>query len=65
MARWANPIVNMPAEFPNIWRHQKALVRDHAVRIALGIERDVSFDLSRSSCIGNVALAQLSHPPGT
>jgi glutathione S-transferase len=59
MDRWANPIVNMPTEFPNVWRHQKALARDPAVRTSLAIERNIHSDLSRSSCMGHVTLNQL------
>jgi glutathione S-transferase len=60
MDRWANPIVSMPSEFPNVWRHQKALARDRAVRLGLEIERNVDANLSQSSCLGHITLAQLS-----
>lgn len=39
MDRWANAIVDVPREFPHVFRHQKALAADPAVRKALAIER--------------------------
>lgn len=39
MDRWSNAIVDVPKEFPHVFRHQKALATDPAVRKALAIER--------------------------
>jgi glutathione S-transferase len=39
MDRWANKLVNMAKDYPNVWRHQKLLAKDAGVRFATGIER--------------------------
>jgi glutathione S-transferase len=36
--RWANKLVDMPTDYPNVWRHQKAMARDPSVRFATAIE---------------------------
>jgi glutathione S-transferase len=38
MDRWANKLVDMPSDYPNIWRHQKMMARDPSVRFASAIE---------------------------
>lgn len=59
MDRWANPFVQMPNEFPHVWRHQKTLASDRAVRFALAAERSVDADRAASSCVGHAALAEM------
>jgi glutathione S-transferase len=55
MSRWANPIVDVPKEFANVFRHQKALAREPSVRIANALERgDAPPD--GSACAGVVDL---------
>jgi glutathione S-transferase len=39
MDRWANKLVAMPKDYPNIWRHQKMMAKDPAVHLGLAIER--------------------------
>jgi glutathione S-transferase len=56
MDRWANPFVEMAKEFPYVWRHQKAMASDPAVRFAIAVERNADADRAESSCTGHVAL---------
>jgi len=39
MDRWANKIVDVPGAYPHVWRHQKMMAKDPAVRLGLSIER--------------------------
>lgn len=62
MDRWANKIVDVPNDFPHIWRHQKLMAKDPAVRLGLSIERgdaDAGGDGTPSAFQGHVALADL------
>lgn len=50
MDRWANPVVDMPKEYPQVFRHQKAMASDPAVRFCLSVERNPAADLTGSAC---------------
>jgi|SRR5450432_310629 len=66
MDRWANKLVSMAADYPNVWRHQKALSKNEAVRFGLEIERGgAAADASVAGAgaggfMGHVALADLA-----
>lgn len=53
MDRWANPIVDMPKEYPHVFRHQKAMAGDPAVRFCLAVERKGEPDLTGSACVAH------------
>jgi glutathione S-transferase len=56
MDRWANKLVDMPNDFPNVWRHQKIMAKDANVRFAAAIERGESATLENESFLGHVEL---------
>lgn len=68
MDRWANKLVSMAADYPNVWRHQKALSKNEAVRFGLQIERgDAGAEatggragVGAGGFMGHVALADVS-----
>ena len=64
MDRWANPFVQMPEEFPHVWRHQRALASDRAARFALAVERSVDADRVGTSCVEHTTLAELPSSSG-
>jgi glutathione S-transferase len=59
MDRWANPIVDMANEFPNVWRHQKRFAGDPAVRFANAVEKSPDAASTSSTCLGHVPLEQV------
>jgi glutathione S-transferase len=60
MDRWANKLVDMPKEFPNVFRHQKTMARDASVRFGVAIERADGKPIENpSGFIGHVELASL------
>jgi glutathione S-transferase len=59
MARWANKLVDMPALYPQVWRHQKLMAKDPAVRLGQAIERGETVSIGPGGFQGHVELATL------
>lgn len=58
MDRWANKLVDMPTDYPHVWRHQKLLARDAGVRFGTSTERD-PLQPPDGSFLGHLDLATL------
>lgn len=56
MLRWANPIVKMSDEYPNLWRLQKLVAADRAVRFGVAVERSQDAATVGTACQGHVTL---------
>jgi glutathione S-transferase len=59
MDRWANKIVDMPTQYPNVWRHQKMVSRDPAARVGVKIERGDGEHAPDGPYAGHVSLADI------
>ena len=60
MDRWANKIVAVPSGYPNLWRHQKLMSQDPAVRMEVAIERGEAAPTDGAAYRGHVDLADLA-----
>lgn len=59
MSRWGNSLVDMAKENPNLWRHQKTMARDAAVRFGTSIERGET-PSEPHALVGHVDLASIT-----
>lgn len=57
MSRWANKIVDVPKEYPNVAAHQKRLEQDPAVQFALATERGEPGTSPSGKLLGTVDVA--------
>jgi glutathione S-transferase len=60
MDRWANALVDMAKDFPNVWRHQKTMAKEPAVRFGTAIERGDEPLPPSASFAGHVPLAHMA-----
>ncbi|AKV01671.1 Glutathione S-transferase [Labilithrix luteola] len=59
MSRWGNSLVDMAKDHPNLWRHQKTMARDPAVRFGTAVERGEP-PPEPHALVGHVELASIT-----
>jgi glutathione S-transferase len=59
MDRWANRMVDMATDYPNVWRHQRMMSRDPATRLGLSIERTGGAHRPDGPFLGHVELLDI------
>lgn len=57
MDRWANKFLNMAADYPNVWRHQKRMTKDPGTHLGVSIEQGDGTHAPDGPFLGHVALA--------
>lgn len=59
MDRWANKIVSMATQYPNVWRHQKLMSRLPATHLGVAIEQGDGAHAPEGPFTGHVALGEV------